>query len=326
MVYNVPVDIQQQFKPNTNTIMSITTPVQYDIYIEATDCNPNGDPLNGGAPRMTDDGYGIISPVCIKRKLRNAVKEIVNVKSDKYNPDKFGIFMDCYADTTRLAIMEQCAADVAGVSLDEVKSKGKNKSTLTPAQAWEGTVAKHWDSRVFGNLINMADSNAIQRGGAVTVGVAKSIEPIADKLMEMQITASVAHKTKEVKNSDGEEDNSSLTGKMGVIHLVSKAYYKVSVASSVAAIKRNRVSELDMELLEDAIKHIFIADASLNRPVGSLRVAKVIKVEYPSSLSVVDGNITSAKTVDGELVVSVNDAKVAKRKLIVTELDCECDN
>lgn len=326
--------------------MSINTPVQYDLYIEATNCNPNGDPQNGGAPRMTDDGYGIISPVCIKRKLRNAVKLIVDAKSEKYDPARFGIFMDPDAGTTRVAIMEQCAAEVAGVELPLKKSKKSKEdkeekgTKLTPAQAWEGTVAKHWDSRVFGNLINMAESNAIQRGGAVTVNVGKSIDTISDKLIEMQITASVAHKPKAKSKkkadaetesqsdseSQSEEENASVTGKMGIVHLLSKAVYKVTIASSVANAARNGVTELDMELLEEAIKHIFVADASLSRPVGSLRLAKAYKVAYPSKLSVVDPNITSGKTIDGELVVTIDEEKAAKRKLTVTELDCECDD
>lgn len=314
--------------------MSINTPIHYELYIEATNCNPNGDPQNGGAPRMTEDGFGIISPVCIKRKLRDAAKVIVAAKSEKYDNSSFGIFVDPDAGSTRLETMEKCAAEEAGIEQPK-KGKGKDDkgSKLTPTQAWAGTVKKHWDSRVFGNLINMSDSNAIQRGGAVTVNVAKSIEPIIDKLLDMQITASVAHKTKgKGKKDEAAEDaedsaaNESLTGKMGIIHLVSKAVYKVTVATSVANIARNKVTEQDLELLEETIKHMFVADASLGRPVGSLRVAKAYKVEYPSALSLVDVNLTSGKMVGGELVVQLDEAKIAKRKLTITELDCECDD
>ena len=45
--------------------------IDFVLLISATNANPNGDPLNGNQPRISIDGFGEISDVCIKRKIRN---------------------------------------------------------------------------------------------------------------------------------------------------------------------------------------------------------------------------------------------------------------
>ena len=50
---------------------NFTNKIDFAVLVMVTDANPNGDPLNGNRPRETYDGYGEISDVCIKRKIRN---------------------------------------------------------------------------------------------------------------------------------------------------------------------------------------------------------------------------------------------------------------
>ncbi len=45
--------------------------IDFTVFVSVSNANPNGDPLNGNRPRMNLDGYGEISDVCIKRKIRN---------------------------------------------------------------------------------------------------------------------------------------------------------------------------------------------------------------------------------------------------------------
>ena len=49
--------------------------IDFTLFISATNANPNGDPLNGNRPRINMDGYGEISDVCIKRKIRNRLQD-----------------------------------------------------------------------------------------------------------------------------------------------------------------------------------------------------------------------------------------------------------
>ena len=59
--------------------------IDFTLFISAVNANPNGDPLNGNRPRINMDGYGEISDVCIKRKIRNRFQDLgqkIFVQSD----------------------------------------------------------------------------------------------------------------------------------------------------------------------------------------------------------------------------------------------------
>ena len=57
--------------------------IDFTLFVSADNANPNGDPLNGNRPRINMDGYGEISDVCIKRKIRNkyTINRIFNINS-----------------------------------------------------------------------------------------------------------------------------------------------------------------------------------------------------------------------------------------------------
>ena len=66
--------------------------IDFAVVIAVKHANPNGDPLNGNRPRETYDGYGEISDVCLKRKIRNRMMDMgkaVFVQSDDKNTDGF---------------------------------------------------------------------------------------------------------------------------------------------------------------------------------------------------------------------------------------------
>ena len=59
--------------------------IDFTLFISVSNANPNGDPLNGNRPRINLDGYGEISDVCIKRKIRNRLQDLgqkIFVQSD----------------------------------------------------------------------------------------------------------------------------------------------------------------------------------------------------------------------------------------------------
>ena len=64
--------------------------IDFTLFVSATNANPNGDPLNGNRPRINLDGYGEISDVCIKRKIRNRLQDLgqkIFVQSDDRTDD-----------------------------------------------------------------------------------------------------------------------------------------------------------------------------------------------------------------------------------------------
>ena len=66
--------------------------IDFTLFISVKNANPNGDPLNGNRPRTDIDGYGEISDVCIKRKIRNRMQDLgerIFVQSDERSDDGF---------------------------------------------------------------------------------------------------------------------------------------------------------------------------------------------------------------------------------------------
>ena len=66
--------------------------IDFTLFVSVQNANPNGDPLNGNRPRIDMDGYGEISDVCIKRKIRNRLQDLgarVFVQSDDRSDDGF---------------------------------------------------------------------------------------------------------------------------------------------------------------------------------------------------------------------------------------------
>lgn len=71
--------------------------IDFTLFISATNANPNGDPLNGNRPRINMDGYGEISDVCIKRKIRNRFQDLgqkIFVQSDDRIDDAYTSLKD----------------------------------------------------------------------------------------------------------------------------------------------------------------------------------------------------------------------------------------
>lgn len=71
--------------------------IDFTLFISANNANPNGDPLNGNRPRINMDGFGEISDVCIKRKIRNRFQDLgqkIFVQSDDRTDDAYTSLKD----------------------------------------------------------------------------------------------------------------------------------------------------------------------------------------------------------------------------------------
>ncbi|MFL8578214.1 type I-C CRISPR-associated protein Cas7/Csd2, partial [Clostridioides difficile] len=154
---------------------SLKGKIDFVMVVSATNANPNGDPLNGNRPRENYEGYGEISDVCIKRKLRNRFQDLgekVFVQSDDRSDDGFTSLKD------RADGCEELAAEI---------KKGKRANKETCAEI----ACKEWlDVRAFGQVFAFKGSDvSLGIRGPVSIHQAVSCSPV--DIISTQITKSV---------------------------------------------------------------------------------------------------------------------------------------
>ena len=226
---------------------NFTNKIDFAVLAMVTDANPNGDPLNGNRPRETYDGYGEISDVCIKRKIRNRLQDMgenIFVQSNERVNDGYKSLSDRAKGNK---IMQEAL---------------KNKD----ADAYEKEACKTWiDVRAFGQVFAFKDNKGMSIGvrGPVSVQSAFSMEPI--DIDSIQITKSVNSETKETKSSDT----------MGMKHKVSSALCIIKGSINRQLADKTGFSEEDAEKIKEALRTLFQNDTSSARPDGSMEVRKV---------------------------------------------------
>ena len=221
--------------------------IDFVAVVSATNANPNGDPLNGNRPRENYEGYGEISDVCIKRKLRNRFQDLgekVFVQSDDRADDGFTSLKD------RADGCEELAAEI---------KKGKRASKEVCAKI----ACEQWlDVRAFGQVFAF-------KGGEVSLGIrgpvsmhqAVSCTPV--DIISTQIT-------KSVNSEPGKDSKASDT--MGMKHRIGFGLYLVKGSVNVQLAEKTGFSQEDAETLKEALKTLFENDASSARPEGSMEV------------------------------------------------------
>lgn len=240
-----------------------TNKIDFAVVFSVKNANPNGDPLNGNRPRETYDGFGEVSDVCLKRKIRNRMIDLgypVFVQSDEKNVDGFK------------SLSERAS------SSPELKEAGKDKEKYAKA------ACKKWmDVRTFGQVFafkgNGSDGVSVGVRGPVSVQTAISVVPI--DISSMQITKSVNSEPSEKKSSDT----------MGMKHRVDFGMYVTYGSINHQLAQKTGFSDEDAEVIRQILLTLFENDASSARPEGSMEVCKVIWWKHNSSL----GQYSSAK-------------------------------
>lgn len=224
--------------------------IDFVLLFSATNANPNGDPLDDNRPRMDDDGYGIVSNVCVKRKVRNRLQdegERIYVQS----ADR----VDDGCDSLKMRA-DKC------VALKNLSSgKGTNQSAYAKAACEE-----FFDVRTFGQVFAFKGNESLSVGvrGPLTIHQAKSVSQV--NVIDMQIT-------KSVNGESGKEGRSSDT--MGTNHLVEFGLYVVKGSISCYLAEKTGFSEEDAEKVKEALLSLFENDASNARPEGSMEVHRL---------------------------------------------------
>ncbi|RSK26546.1 type I-C CRISPR-associated protein Cas7/Csd2 [Bacillus sp. HMF5848] len=273
---------------------SLDHKVDFAIVFSVTKANPNGDPLNGNRPRQNYDGYGEVSDVALKRKIRNRLldmEESIFVQSNDKKADEFNSLKE------RADANEELVAAL----------KGKKNN----AELYAEVACKTWfDVRSFGQVFAFKGAGkgvSVGVRGPVSIHTATSIDPI--DITSMQITKSVNSETSESKGSDT----------MGMKHRVDFGVYKFYGSINTQLAEKTGFSNEDALKLKNALITLFENDASSARPDGSMEVLKVCWWEHNSRL----GQYSSAKV---HRLLEINKLKDEPKssedyEIIVHELD-----
>lgn len=230
--------------------------IDFAIIIGVRNANPNGDPLNGNRPRVNYDGFGEISDVCLKRKIRNRLMEDgedILVQSDDYRNDNWRSIKDRFDNNKNIAAL------------------GKKASSDDIADA----ACKEWfDVRAFGQVLAFKGKSEKDGGvsiairGPVSIQSAFSIDTV--DVESLQITKSVNLETNEANPSKKTGDT------IGQKHRISKGIYVTYGSINRQLAEKTHFSDKDAEKIKKAILKLFENDESSARPSGSMEVLKVI--------------------------------------------------
>jgi CRISPR-associated protein Csd2 len=240
--------------------------IDFAVIVCVNNANPNGDPLNGNRPRYNFEGYGELSDVCIKRKIRNRLMQM-----------KHSIFVQ--SDDNRVDDYRSLRSRAEGV-LKNVDMKNDKK--------YREAACKEWiDVRTFGQVFAYKGGEgdagvSIGIRGPVSIHPAFSVAPVLDRVSSTQITKSVSGE------GDGTKRGSDT---MGMKHRVDHGVYVFYGSMNPQLATKTCFSDEDAEAIKEALKTLFRNDASSARPEGSMEVYKVYWWKHNSN----NGQYSSAK-------------------------------
>ncbi len=265
---------------------------RYDFVIlfDVENGNPNGDPDAGNMPRVDPEtGLGLVTDVCLKRKIRNFVEDV------KEDADGYRIYIK---DQVPLNRSDAEALSVLGVDKD-LKAAKKNDPDLD-RKIRDYMCSHYYDIRAFGAVMTTFVKGALNCGqvrGPVQLGFARSIDPILPQ--EVTITR-IAITTEADAEKKGTE--------MGRKYIVPYGLYRAEgYVSANLARKVTGFSEEDLQLLWQAILNMFENDHSAAR--GKMAVRELIVFKHESEL----GNAPAYKLFDAVQVERREDVDVPRR-------------
>jgi len=233
---------------------------RYDfIFIfDVKDANPNGDPDAGNLPRIDPEtGHGLVTDVCLKRKIRNYVE----IKKGKNNRIYFkeGVVLN----------------DFHNEAYEHVGEKPESKKLpkdLKKAKSVTDFMCKNfYDIRTFGAVMS-TEVNCGQVRGPVQVSFARSVDPIVT--LEHAITRS------SVTNKKDLEKERTMGRKFTVPYAVYLAHGFINPFLA----EKTGFGEDDLTLLWEALENAFQFDQSAARPAGSMTSRKLIVFKHEKNL------------------------------------------
>lgn len=237
----------------------INNKIDFILTVEVQNANPNGDPLAGNMPRTDSKGFGEISDVAIKRKLRNRMQDLGH--------EIFVIAKDRSIDGFN--------------SLEQrFKSVFPNKS-ISDEEVEKKSCEKWLDVRSFGQVITYLNKSIGIRG-PISIGIAKSLQPV--EVVSMQITRSA--NSMEPKNESGRSSDT-----MGTKHFVEYGVYVIYGSVNAYFSEKTGFDNNDLNVIKESLLTLFVNDSSSARPEGSMDVKELFWFEHSNKL----GNVSSSK-------------------------------
>lgn len=229
--------------------------IDFVVYFTVENANPNGDPLSGNMPRQDNELKGIVSDVCLKRKIRNRMQDMGNE-----------IFVQA---NERISDSHK--------SLEaRFNAMFPKKNKVPDDDIYEKMCQSYIDTRSFGQVVTF-QNRSIGIRGPVSVTMAKSVQPV--NISSMQITRSTNGMEAEV----GKQRSSDT---MGMKHYVDFGLYAFSGSINPYFSEKTGFSEEDAEVIKEALQTLFVNDVSSARPDGSMEVIKVLWIKHPNKLGV----------------------------------------
>lgn len=293
--------------------MELCNKIDFAVVLAAKNANPNGDPLDGNRPRTDFRGFGEMTDVCLKRKIRNRLLDMGE-----------NIFVQ--SDDRRVDSCRSLKERVDGCK--ELKNLSRDAFGEKACETW-------LDVRAFGQVFSFKDSKKKGKGkteeedgdgsdavslgirGPVTIQSAFSVDPV--NITSTQITKSVNLET----GSDPDKKGSDT---MGMKHRVDFGLYVTYGSINVQQAKKTGFTVEDTEKLKEAIRTLFVNDETSARPAGSMEVVKLVWWQHNNQIgqyapTKVHHLLEIHRKEDVEMPMSVEDYQITIQKL--PDLACE---
>ena len=246
----------------------ISNRYEFVVFFDVENGNPNGDPDAGNMPRIDPEtGYGLVTDVCLKRKIRNYVETV------KEGEPGYRIYVK---QGVTLNSNDNEACDYVGVKADKLK-EAKKKDENLDEKIRNFMCENFFDIRTFGAVMTTFVTGSLNCGqirGPVQLGFARSVDPIVPQ--EVTITRVTFTTDKEAETKSGNTQ-------IGRKYIVPYGLYRAEgYISANLARKTTGFSEDDLELLWQAILNMFELDRSAAR--GKMAVRQLIVFRHDSEL------------------------------------------
>ena len=246
----------------------ISNRYEFVVFFDVENGNPNGDPDAGNMPRIDPEtGYGLVTDVCLKRKIRNYVETVKDGEPGYRIYVKQGVTLNHN---------DEKACEHVGVEPDKLK-EAKKKDKNLDEKIRNFMCENFFDIRTFGAVMTTFVTGSLNCGqirGPVQLGFARSVDPIVPQ--EVTITRVTFTTDKEAETKSGNTQ-------IGRKYIVPYGLYRVEgYISANLARKTTGFSEDDLELLWQAILNMFELDRSAAR--GKMAVRQLIVFRHDSEL------------------------------------------
>lgn len=237
------------------------------LTVSVENANPNGDPLSGNQPRTDSDGYGLITDVAIKHKIRHRMH---------------------HEGEDVLVLTDRIVGDGVQSILGRIKNHFEGELDLKVGEKTDPRVVlaesfqKWYDVRAFGQVFAFSEWKKFSTSatGAVTINISKSLYPVT--INDLQIT----------KNIQGSDKNASDT--MGTKAVVTRGVYVIKGSINAYLAESNGFTEEDVDKLKQVLLTLFANDISAARPAGSMEVEELFWFTHSNKL----GNVSTKKVFD----------------------------